>query len=91
MQPTTISRIAATCGWISIATGLIAAGLWLMSARAPLPRAPGAVLDGTRPDDPFNVALAYSARLNAYAAAFTAASMFLSAAERLINRMQLTP
>jgi hypothetical protein len=68
--------------WISIAAGLAAAVVWLMSALAPLPLAPGAAIGGTLSTDPFNVALRHSAWLNMWAAGLTGVSVaFFALAE----------
>ena len=59
-------RAATFCWWFSITAGFVAAGLWAWSAMAPLPLSPGATIGATLPSDPFNVALAQSARFNAW-------------------------
>ena len=68
--------------WISIAAGLAAAIVWLVSALEPLPLAPGAAIGGTLSTDPFNVALRHSAWLNMWAAGLTGVSvLFFALAE----------
>lgn len=74
-------------GWASIVVGFVAAAVWFWSALAPLPPAPGAVLGGTTPSEPFNVAMAHVAWLNAWAAVFTGVSVSLIAVERLFKRI----
>lgn len=73
----------AGCGILSIVSAFGAAVLWFWSAWLPLPNAPGASIGATSPDDPFNVALAFSARLNGWAALMTGVSVALNAAERI--------
>jgi hypothetical protein len=58
--------------------GLVAAVLWLWSAWADLPPAPGAAIGGTSPTDPFNIALRHVASLNGYAALATGVSVLLN-------------
>jgi hypothetical protein len=66
---------------LSVAAGLFAAFLWWSASGAP-PLAPGAVLDGTTANDPFNAALHQSATLNQRAAKATAVSVLLMASPK---------
>jgi hypothetical protein len=74
---------AEVCGWGSILVGLVAAGFWVWSALVDISVPIDAVLlDQT---NPFIVALHRAARLNAWAAGWTAASVALAAIERAIR------
>jgi hypothetical protein len=76
---------ATTCDLMAIIFATAAAILWFWSATVELPLAPGAVLDGTTPDHPFNIALHHAAYLNALAAFLTGVSVGLMAIERGIR------
>ena len=78
-------RHAAICSWwLSVIAGLVAAGFWAWSALLSLPT-PVSYWGNAPLTDPFVVALSFSARLNAWAAGMTAASITFQAFERLFR------
>jgi hypothetical protein len=76
-------KLADAIGWLSVAAGGAAAGLWIWSALVDISVPEDAVLLDA--SNPFIVALHYAAKLNAWAAALTAASALLAAVERGIH------
>lgn len=79
-------------GGVSVGFGAIAAVLWLCSALVTIPAAPGGTIGGTLLSEPFNVAMQTAGRLNAWAAAMTAVSVFFGVLEKgaaLMGRRRL--
>lgn len=63
--------------WAYVVTSILAAVLWLQSARLHIPHAPGAAIVAASPHEPFNVALRHVAVWNKWAAIATGLSLLL--------------